>query len=251
MHSKSQHIFFIFMGVLIIFIVLLMGRTWLAQKTAEQYMTELELTNDKITYSSIAAPMWSDGVILYQVQLPKAKTPHTIDKIIVHKKENQITLRALNISLNMTEILRQQNPLVLKQQLFSYQPMKDVLKRPLESLAFCGLDTVQSDLTVHLTQREDIIYLSAELDMKGLAHIQLTGEMEKDFQLDDVFQNPLILMKNGIAQPTIVIQNKGLIDRYNDYLNRVNIQPIHMKKGVIKITPENPIILNQIIATEQ
>lgn len=251
MKSKSQTIFISFIGILIVGIALLMVRSHLAQKTAERYLADMQLGANQMTYSAIAAPLWSDGVILYQVQFPQLNIHHPIDKIIVHKQNNKISMRLLGVSINIIDLLRGQNPLILKKRLSDYKPKTDAFKYPIESLGLCGIDSIKADITVRLKEEENNITLYASLDIKGQANLYLTGFLAKSFQLDDLMRHPLLLTQIEITKPVLTIKDKGLIQRYNAYLTAVDMPVIQSDKQTVKITPNNSIILNQVITMEQ
>ncbi len=246
MNSKTQKIYFILIIALIAGLGLLMLRSRLAQKTAESYLADMQLTQEQIQYTSIAAPLWSDGIILYQVQFPQLKVPHKIDKMIVHKDQNKISIRLLGASIHILDILREQNPLLLKKNLLAYQS-EEAFQHPLESLAFCGINAVDFDMTVRLKKEIDQLALYASLDIKNQAQIYLTGFIKKSLQLDEIIKNPLLLAQTQITKPILTLKNKGLIERYNTYLNSIEKPAIHLSDNLLKQTPEHPIILNQII----
>lgn len=246
MNSKTQKIYFIFIAVFIIVLGLLMGRSYLAKKTAETYLTDMHLTQEQIQYASIAAPLWSDGVILYQVQFPQLKVPHKIDKMIVHKNQDKISIRLQGVWINVLDILRGQNPLLLKKRLFSYQP-ENAFQYPLESLAFCGINDIEFDMTVRLKKEQAHLTLYGSLNIKNQAQLYLTGFIKQQFQLEDILKNPLLLAQTEISKTVLTLKNKGLVERYNTYLTGIEKPLIILQNNMLKITPEHPVILDQII----
>lgn len=246
MKSKAQKFYFIFIGVLVILLALLMLRSYLAKQTAESYLTDMKLTNEQLRYNSIAAPLWSDGIILYQVQFPQVKAPHLIKKMIVQKKADQISIRLLGVSVNVLDILRGENPLVLKKRLFSYQPDK-ALQFPLESLAFSGLQDIECDITMHLKKEEKYLSLYVSLNLKNQAQINLTGLINHPFKLEEIIKSPILLAQIEILKPVLTLKNKGLIERYNTYLNAIEKPTIILENNTLNITPQKPIIFEQII----
>ena len=246
MKSKTQKFYFIFIGVLGVMLALLMLRSYLAKQTAETYLADMQLTHEQLQYASIAAPLWSDGIILYQVQFPQLKAPHRIEKMIVHKEANKISIRLLGVSVNVLDILRGENPLVLKKRLFSYQPAQ-AFHYPLESLAFSGIQEIEFDMTVRLKKEEAHLALYASLNLKNQAQIYLTGLINRPIQLDEILKNPLLLAQTDISKPILTLKNKGLIERYNTYLSAIEKPAIMLENNTLKITPDQPIILNQVI----
>lgn len=187
-----------------------------------------------VNYEKVEKKWGEQGLIFYQLEFPKLKVPHHVEKMALSMKENGMTAKLINVHLDVKEAMKKLYTSKEVQALNDYIPYRDFFDRILTSLAVMGIDEFIGDILINTTY-SDLKTMDFEIQvnqnnqstikMTGVVHIPLIGA----HQLSDLWQGQVKALD-------IQIQNKSRLKQYIDYAKSRKFQtPECLKNGIISI----------------
>ncbi len=221
---KSRKLIYILLfGLIFVFGLFVFYQRILAQSAMSAFLKEARLRENDIIYTTKEKPIFQDGLILYDVELPQIKINHMIDKLVIRKEKNDLVLQFQGIHVDLPKTLYENYGNQFAHALKMYEPFKDALKKPLISLALMGIDKLTFDAVVIFNPNETPYKVNSKLSLPNLGEIQLSFMINP--QTDSGYRKNLIYFAYGsIPQIGIDIQDTGIFQKYTDYLNSVATQ---------------------------
>ncbi len=205
------------LGIILIFGIFVLYQRLQAQSVLNAFLKEYHLKSDDILYGSYERPFLGDGLILYDVQIPRLKLVHEIDKIIIRQQNNDIVLQFQGVKLDVPRTLYMRYGQSFKEVLKQYKPFDDALKKPIISLGLMGIDTLKFDTVLIFNPADKHRVINGKISLPRLGEIQVSFSVTP--QRDAGYRNNLVYLGYGhISQINVDIQDTGMFKKYADYL---------------------------------
>lgn len=100
-----------------------------------------------MSYQSVNQPLGS-GVILYHVRFGLLPVRHQVGQMLLRLEPNDTRIIMRDVAVFVSDTLRAKYGHQLPSHLNAYQPARDIFLKPLDTLAFLGIDTWRGDVAI-------------------------------------------------------------------------------------------------------
>lgn len=230
-------------AVLLVIILAFGSAVWYHQVQTEialkQFFKTYRIKRADIRFKTAELSFLGDGLIFYRVQLPQLALTHKIDKVIIQTEAAGVNVQLIGVEVDVIDTLRRSHGIYITNTLETYQPFKEALIKPLESLALMGIDKVKLNAVFSFEPFKKVIVINGKITAPQLADIYFSFPLSR--RIDTGYQKSLVYAFYGTIEDIFFeIRDRGIFKKYRDYMEGEGIVLSIEEKS--DLTDHQPII---------
>lgn len=208
-------------AVLIVIILAFGSAVWYHQVQTEtalkQFFKTYRIKKADVRFKTAELSFFGNGLIFYRVQLPQLALTHKIDKVIIHSEGDGVNVQLIGVEVDVIDTLRRSHGIYVTDALETYQPFKEALIKPLESLALMGIDKVKLNAVFSFEPFNKVVVINGKITAPRLADIYFSFPLLR--QRDTGYQKSLVYSFYGTIEDIFFeVRDRGIFKKYRDYM---------------------------------
>ncbi len=218
--KSHKYVYFCILGIIVVFGLFVLYQRLQAQSVLNAFLKEHHLKSNDILFGSYERPFLGEGLILYDVKIPRLKLVHEIDKVIIRQEDENIIIQFQGVNLDVSRTLYMRYGQLFEKILSQYKPFDDALRKPMISLGLMGIDTIRFDMVLIFNPSDRMRIINGKILLPRLGEIQVSFTIEP--KKDEGYRNNLVYIGYGdVIDINVDVQDTGMFKKYADYLRTI------------------------------
>ena len=221
--KKAKVFYLYFFILLLVLFVFLFYQNFTTKSAVNQFFKATGLSQNDISYKSVSKSLFGNSLIFYQVKFDSFSFSNHIDKLVLKKEKNGLSLSMTNAQIDIIHSLRKTHNINIVKELKNYIPITDIFQKPIQTLALSNVNKFSFNLNLFFDKQQNKPIVTGILNSKGLATIQFKSYYFKEN----------IALNSRLKPIYATVKDEGIFEKYDTYLKSIGYKKNQQERQLL------------------